>query len=366
MSKASLFIFFACIVIFHKCWVVLLHNEIMLSIVPEKRIALKNYSIDELESRYQYYIGTNNYENYNFTVKTSTKIDINKLDCINFKTSTVDFTKTQILHQFLKDKKKFNITVPLSVSLWDTWGENFALAGSITKVRPCNCKKCPYLYKINENRHFGRMKKIFYLDTKWEKKKNTAVFYGGTTGILAFGTSPCSHLKLYNCSDSRFWLFEESLKPKVKNDTRIVIRVSSYVGKTPRKYGNPEMIDRVNLFKSKLIMVPEGNDVATNLKDAAVSKSVIVMPTPRVCSWFMENRLVPWVHYIPVDSMWQNLTKAVDWCFENDFMCQKIGEQATKYAIKFLDYKIENRLKKMVLQAASKENICEKTRMYKS
>jgi|APGre2960657444_1045066.scaffolds.fasta_scaffold160485_2 hypothetical protein len=35
-----------------------------------------------------------------------------------------------------------------------------------------------------------------------------------------------------------------------------------------------------------------------------------------MCSWLMEDRLEPWVHYVPVAPDFSNLTEAVDWCEE--------------------------------------------------
>jgi len=69
-----------------------------------------------------------------------------------------------------------------------------------------------------------------------------------------------------------------------------------------------------SMQKYRYLISAEGYDVATNLKWVLWSASAVIMPRPTVCSWFMEDRLVPWVHYVPVTADFSNLTAAVDWC----------------------------------------------------
>lgn len=48
----------------------------------------------------------------------------------------------------------------------------------------------------------------------------------------------------------------------------------------------------------KFVLSIEGNDVATNLKWIAQSNSLCFMTKPKMETWFMEERLVPNVHYV--------------------------------------------------------------------
>jgi hypothetical protein len=41
------------------------------------------------------------------------------------------------------------------------------------------------------------------------------------------------------------------------------------------------------------------NTFASNLKWALWFASAVIMALPAMCSWAMEDRLVPWVHYVP-------------------------------------------------------------------
>ena len=44
----------------------------------------------------------------------------------------------------------------------------------------------------------------------------------------------------------------------------------------------------------------EGNDVATQLKFALRSNSVVVMPPPKWENFLLHGLLKPWVHFVPV------------------------------------------------------------------
>ena len=48
------------------------------------------------------------------------------------------------------------------------------------------------------------------------------------------------------------------------------------------------------MLKNKAIIMMEGNDVASGLKWALYSSSVVMMPVPTVTSWALEEMLQPW------------------------------------------------------------------------
>jgi hypothetical protein len=50
-----------------------------------------------------------------------------------------------------------------------------------------------------------------------------------------------------------------------------------------------------HLLQYKVIIMLEGNDVASGLKWALLSQSVVLMPPPQHTSWAMEELLQPWV-----------------------------------------------------------------------
>ena len=53
-------------------------------------------------------------------------------------------------------------------------------------------------------------------------------------------------------------------------------------------------------LKYKYILSIEGNDVSSGLKWQLYSNSVVFMRKPKIVSWAMEDKLEPYVHYIPI------------------------------------------------------------------
>ena len=50
-----------------------------------------------------------------------------------------------------------------------------------------------------------------------------------------------------------------------------------------------------------IAQVMEGNDVASGLSWALLSNSVVLMLKPTIETWLMQGKLVPWVHFIPIE-----------------------------------------------------------------
>jgi hypothetical protein len=84
-----------------------------------------------------------------------------------------------------------------------------------------------------------------------------------------------------------------------------------------------------DLLKYKGLVMVEGNDVASGLKWALLSQSVVLMPPPQHSSWAMEELLEPWVHYVPLDEFATNIEERMQWILENDKEAQRIAERAT-------------------------------------
>jgi hypothetical protein len=100
----------------------------------------------------------------------------------------------------------------------------------------------------------------------------------------------------------------------------------------------------------KYIISLEGNDVASGLKWQLFSNSVVIMPVATRVSWAMEDNLVPYKHYVPVDSSMSNLEAVLDWCGENDDACCEIARNGKKYMEQFLDLEREDRLEKEIIE----------------
>ncbi|MEF1307891.1 glycosyl transferase family 90, partial [Vibrio owensii] len=95
-------------------------------------------------------------------------------------------------------------------------------------------------------------------------------------------------------------------------------------------------------LKYKFIICLEGNDVATNLKWAMSSNSVVVTPKMRFETWFMEGRLQPGVHYVEVKDDWSDFDEKINYYLENPDKAETMIENAHRHVAQFQDEQLEN------------------------
>ncbi len=86
-----------------------------------------------------------------------------------------------------------------------------------------------------------------------------------------------------------------------------------------------ERMSLAELLQYKIIIMMEGNDVASGLKWALYSNSVVILEEPiTVTSWAMEERLKPWIHYVPMTSV-DRVHEQVQWILDNPVAAQRIA-----------------------------------------
>jgi hypothetical protein len=112
----------------------------------------------------------------------------------------------------------------------------------------------------------------------------------------------------------------------------------------------------------RMLIVAEGNDVATGGKWAMLSGSTVVTTRPAVCSWMGEDRMVPGVHYLEVRRDWEDLEERVEWCVENVRECEDIGRRGRCWMRRFLDGRREREVMEGVWGRAGeiqgREGVC--------
>ena len=149
----------------------------------------------------------------------------------------------------------------------------------------------PIIWKLNSNRHYGKLNEVYTNDTAWGRKKDVAIFRGALTGQGYSRTSSddenCQQLK--RCQ----LVYEHA------NSTIIDAKLTNARGLVPDVlHGVPlvsEKIDVSDMMNYKGLIMIEGNDVASGLKWALLSQSVVLMAPPKHTSWAMEELLEPWV-----------------------------------------------------------------------
>ncbi|EPZ5668157.1 TPA: glycosyl transferase family 90 [Campylobacter coli] len=92
-------------------------------------------------------------------------------------------------------------------------------------------------------------------------------------------------------------------------------------------------------MKYKFIISLEGNDVASNLKWAMNSNSLVLAPKITCETWFMEGTLKPNYHFALIDN--DNLATVIEHFISHPKDALEIINNAHQYVKKFLDKKKE-------------------------
>jgi hypothetical protein len=99
----------------------------------------------------------------------------------------------------------------------------------------------------------------------------------------------------------------------------------------------------------KFILAIEGNDVASNLKWAMSSNSLVFMCKPKYETWFMEGLLQPNHHYVLLQDDYSDLEEKIDYYCKNVKEAKKIIANAHEHVRQFLDDKTETLCSLLVL-----------------
>jgi hypothetical protein len=186
----------------------------------------------------------------------------------------------------------------------------------------------PIIWKLATHRHYGYLSQIQMADTPWHQKKDMSVFRGQLTGSKDGGYDRHAD-DLQNCKNMircRLVLKYHNSKLVDAKLTSTRKRIRDVLADVPLVGAKIE-VD--GLLKYKALIMIEGNDVASGLKWALLSQSVVIMPPPKYTSWAMEELLQPWIHYIPLDDFATNIEERMQWVIDNDEEAQRIAERAT-------------------------------------
>ena len=195
-----------------------------------------------------------------------------------------------------------------------------------TKTRPID-DKTNIIILLGFERHWKKVLEIQTIDKAFEQKRNIAIWRGTTTGCPP-------HLPRRERPGNRFTLVEKWYNKNENIDVGF-----SFICQEEETYKEyvkgQESIE--HMLQYKYLICAEGNDVASGLKWMLYSKSVVLMPKPTTVSWFMEDHLVPFKHYVPIKDDWSDLLKMYTWCENNQDKCKVIIKCANEYVHRFID-----------------------------
>lgn len=194
-------------------------------------------------------------------------------------------------------------------------------------VKAKNLKSNDYsvILKLNTYRHIGMLPIIKQFDIPFHSKINKCIWRGAGTGLSG--------------NLQRFELVKKF--QNIKN-YMIDIKFTSFPQNTPKNYSISDFhlaptMSIKSMLQYKFLISIEGNDVSTNLKWILLSNSVVLQPLPKKCSWFMEDMLIPFKHFIPLKDDFSDLEEKLNWCMKNLDKCEIISKNATEYMNNFLD-----------------------------
>jgi len=180
----------------------------------------------------------------------------------------------------------------------------------------------PILAPLNTGRHFGMLQYSKYLDREWHSKREALVWRGVNTGKKrSVGNRKQVVERFWNHSVQDIDIAFNRILPEKKGENK---------EEDIEKYVRPGK-NMWQLLQYKYLMSIEGNDVATGLKWMLYSNSVVFMAPPTHVTWAMEDKLIPYYHFIPIKPDYSDLYEQVQWARRNDVFCHQMSKQATNY-----------------------------------
>jgi hypothetical protein len=100
----------------------------------------------------------------------------------------------------------------------------------------------------------------------------------------------------------------------------------------------------------KFLLAIEGNDVASNLKWAMSSNSLVMMSKPKYETWFMEGSLISGYHYVLLKDDYSDIEEKIKYYSEHIGEANSIIKNANKYVNNFKNDLFEDIISFMVLR----------------
>ena len=100
----------------------------------------------------------------------------------------------------------------------------------------------------------------------------------------------------------------------------------------------------------KFIFCIEGNDVATSLKWAMSSNSLVFSFKMKYETWYMEGKLKPGKHFVLIKDDLSDLEEKINYYIQNPNAAQKIIDNAQQWVAQFKNKKREDAISVLVMQ----------------
>jgi hypothetical protein len=186
-------------------------------------------------------------------------------------------------------------------------------------------------------------------NTKWKDKIDVCVFRGNATGC---GITIDTNMRLMAAHLSYKWKKNSSFKnddgidvldAKLTgwNNRRGKLNDDTFQRLNPKKFdfkkdvGKKNFMDILDQSKHKYILNIDGHVKAFRLGNELRMGSVVLLVDSDYTLWF-QNLLKPLTHYIPVKNDLSDLKIQLEWCLNNDDLCERIAQNAKLFYDKYL------------------------------
>lgn len=190
-----------------------------------------------------------------------------------------------------------------------------------------------------ENIHFAMTRRTIatrdIFDIPWNKKSPMFMFRGSNTGIgVNSSTNPrlklCEQFKNNPCFN--VGITNPNMRHrKVMGVSGLQIpKVSELIISSPKTL--------IEQSSYKFIIHIQGHTQAFRLSIELAMNSVLLIVKGKYRLWY-ESKLIPWKHFVPVESDLSDLLEKVSWCLENDRECEQIAKNARQFYDTYLSKK---------------------------
>lgn len=193
-------------------------------------------------------------------------------------------------------------------------GENFHL---LIKTRN-NSKGV--IANLNSIRHWAFINYVPTIDVAWEKKKDSVVWRGTTTGLRAKDEVRPDKYRRDHLVKEYGHKYDIGFSSIVQHAIHLRPHLKGFMP--------PEV-----MLQNKYIIVIDGNDKSSSLNWILTTNSVPIMCKPEFHSWLCEPWLEPDVHYVEVKPDFSNLDEKIEWCKDNDDKCKEIAANGRNFVL---------------------------------
>lgn len=285
------------------------------------------------EERINYYL--NNLQHLDVCVDHEMlRFDYDKV----FATNKEGLKKYEHLNSYFRDMIRYTSNINTEKYFFCLFGDNFQTQThpSFIKTKKINEESNNVLLNLDSERHTTMLNYIKNIDKPYHAKNEKILWRGASTGNHIHGQRDLIVIK-----------FQHHSNPDI--DIKYNELVQGYTNnKNEYLLGDYKNLEQQ--LEYKFLISIEGNDVASNLKWMLLSNSIVLMPKPKICSWFMEDKLEPFVHYIPLNDDFSDLEDKYNWCLHNQGECEKISKNASQYIEQFMDQNRENEITRRVIE----------------